>query len=197
MNKKVTEYINSKEKWAQELQVLRSILLKLPLEEAIKWSAPAYLYKGKNILGIAAFKNYFGLWFHQGVFLKDEAKVLMNAQEGKTKAMRQWRFESLADLNEELVKQYVLEAIDNEEKGLSIKPKRNTKPVVIPKELQDALDNNQKLKDQFEAFSLSKKREYAEHIASAKREATKQNRLQKIIPMILDGKGLHDKYKNC
>ncbi len=37
-----------------------------------------------------------------------------------------------------------------------------------------------------------KQREYCEHIANAKREATKQNRLEKIKPMILQGIGLNE-----
>ena len=46
----------------------------------IKWGAPKYVYKNKNIVGLAAFKNYCGLWFFQGGLLKDDHKVLMNAQ---------------------------------------------------------------------------------------------------------------------
>ncbi len=63
--------------------------MELPLEETIKWNMPAYLYKNKNIIGMAAYKNYFGLWFHQGVFFKDEERVLVNAQENKTKTLRE------------------------------------------------------------------------------------------------------------
>ncbi|WP_299104431.1 DUF1801 domain-containing protein [uncultured Tenacibaculum sp.] len=197
MNSKVTKYIEDKDKWTQELNLLRSVLSKLPFEETIKWGAPVYVYKGKNILGISAFKNYVGIWFFQGHFLKDEAKLLMNAQEGKTKAMRQWRFDSLEQIDVDLVKTYALEAIDNSEKGLEIKPQRNKKPLVIPSELEVKLNEDEKLKAKFNEFSLSKQREFAEHIASAKREATKLSRLEKIIPMILNGIGLHDKYKNC
>ena len=47
-------------------------------------------------------------------------------------------------------------------------------------------------------FSLSPlfKREYAEYIASAKQHATKQKRIDKILPMIEAGVGLNDKYRN-
>ncbi len=196
MNSEVTQYINDKNTWTQELNLLRSVLLELPLKETIKWSAPVYVYKGKNILGIAAFKNYCGMWFFQGSFLKDDEKVLENAQEGKTYAMRQWRFYKLSDINPDLVKKYALEAIKNSEEGKELKPTRNTKPLIIPPELQSAFDD-EKLKISFEKFTLSKKREFADHITEAKREATKLKRLEKIIPMILNGVGLHDKYKNC
>ena len=197
MNDKVTQYITDKNTWTQELNLLRSVLLELPLEEAVKWSAPVYVYKNKNILGLSAFKNYCGLWFFQGSFLKDDKKVLENAQEGKTKAMRQWRFYKLEEIDVSLVKEYVLEAIQNSEEGKELKPKRNTKPLIIPIELQLELDKNQVFQESFEKFTLSKKREYADYISEAKREATKLKRLEKIIPMILSGVGLHDKYKNC
>ena len=71
------------------------------------------------------------------------------------------------------------------------------KPVLIPEELQQELNTNKELKISFDKFSLRKQREYAAYISEAKRASTKLNRLEKIIPMIISGVGLHDKYKNC
>ncbi len=194
---KVTAYIEKKAEWKTELEKLRSTVLSCNLEETIKWGSPVYMSNGKNILGLSAFKNYVGLWFFQGGTLKDTHKVLMNAQEGKTQAMRQWRFATLEEINEDLIKAYIKEAVENQEKGNIIKPKKNTKPLVIHPLLQKELDTNAAFLEKFESFSLSKRREYAEHISSAKREATQKSRLEKIIPMVLSGVGLHDKYKNC
>ncbi len=42
---------------------------------------------------------------------------------------------------------------------------------------------------------LGLQREYTDHIASAKRDETKQKRIEKILPMLVAGKGLHDKYR--
>lgn len=197
MDTRIDDYIASQDKWQKELEAIRSVLLELPLKEDIKWGIPAYIYKNKNIMGVSAFKNYCGLWFHQGVFLKDDANILINAQKDKTRGLRQMRFHSFDEIDLDLIKQYTLEAIENCEDGKEIKPHRNTKPVIIPPELQQELSNNEKLNICFNEFSLSKKREYCEYISSAKREATKTTRLQKIIPLILKKKGLHDKYKNC
>lgn len=197
MNPKVTDYINSQEKWQNELKIIRSVLLELPLEEDIKWGIPAYIYKKKNIFGLSAFKNYCGIWFHHGCFLKDEANILINAQKDKTKGMRQMRFNSEDDIDINVLKQYVLEAMSNSEAGLEIKPKRNTNPLVIPKELKHEFVKNEKLAMMFNEFTLSKQREFCNHILSAKREATKQSRIEKIIPMILNKVGLNDKYRNC
>lgn len=196
MNPKVTQYIQDKSNWAQELNLLRSVFLDLPVEETIKWGAPVYVYKGKNIVDLSAFKNYYGLWFFQGCFLTDKEEVLENAQEGKTQAMRQWRFNQLDEINIVLIKQYVLEAIKNSEEGKELKPKKNIKPIVIPEKLQLELDRNDRLKEAFSRLILSKQREFTDYISEAKRETTKEKRLEKIIPMILNGIGLYDKYKN-
>jgi len=176
---------------------LRSIILSTELEESIKWSLPVYTLHNKNVLGIGAFKNHFGIWFVNGVFLKDDLNILQNAQDGKTKAMRQMRFETVTDIDKNIVLAYVKEAIENQKLGKEVKPNRNKKEVEIPKELEEAFKHNSDLKSSFKDLSNYKQREYCEYIATTKRETTKQTRLEKIIPMILNGAGLHDKYKNC
>ena len=143
---------------------------------------------------MGAFKSYVGIWFFQGAFLKDPHKKLINAQEGKTKALRQLRFASNEELDYELVKEYVSEAIQNQEEGKEIKPEKN-KPLIIPDELEVNFELDKELKKCFEELTLSKQREYAAYISEAKREATKQNRIKKIIPMIKQKIGMSDKYR--
>ena len=87
--KSVDDYIAHHPEWETELKRLKAVLESTALHADIKWGAPCYTSNGKNVVGLMAFKSYFGLWFHQGVSLKDDAKVLINAQEGKTKALRQ------------------------------------------------------------------------------------------------------------
>ena len=158
---------------------------------------PTYCLNGKNVLGIGAFKEHFCLWFHNGVFLKDKFNLLINAQENKTKALRQMRFKSNEEINETVVLAYVKEAIENQRLGKEIKPKRKTKTVTIPVELSFVLKANKELNISFKALTPGKQRDYCEYVSEAKREATKQSRLEKIIPMIIAGVGLNDKYKNC
>lgn len=191
----VDTYIDANEKWRKELDFLRELVLSTGLEETIKWVFPTYMWNKKNIVAICAFKEYCGIWFYQGGSLADDFKVLMNAQEGKTKAMRQWRFHALEDINPELVLTYIEEAIQNQKDGNIIKFKRTPKPLIIPPEFKEVLDNNSTVAYSFESFSLSKKREFADYISNAKREATKQKRLKEIIPMILENIGLNDKYR--
>jgi uncharacterized protein YdeI (YjbR/CyaY-like superfamily) len=194
MENKVETYISKHPKWIDLLSRLRSLLLSERLEETIKWGAPAYTLEGTNIVGMVAFKDYVCLWFYQGVFLKDPEKVLYNAQEGKTKALRQWRFESPDQVSEKIIKSYVKEAIENQKQGKVLKPEKG-KALLIPDELQAALLSDQAAKKCFEELTLTKKREYTEYISEAKKTETKQKRIEKIIPMIIKKIGLHDQYK--
>jgi uncharacterized protein YdeI (YjbR/CyaY-like superfamily) len=193
MAKSFEDYLQSQEEWQKEILALRAILQNTELIEQIKWGIPTYCLGKKHVVGICAFKNYVGMWFHQGVFLKDPAKVLINAQEGVTKALRQWRFNSLNDISPALVKSYIEEAIENCKAGKEVKPEK--KALVLPVELSEELTSNPKLAEAFESFTAFKKKEFAEHIDSAKRRETRDKRLQQVIPMILEGIGLNDQYR--
>ena len=78
--KTIEEFFEKHQEWNIDLQFLGSIIEETELQAAIKWGAPTYIVNEKNILGLGAFKKCVGLWFHQGVFLKDKQKVLRNAQ---------------------------------------------------------------------------------------------------------------------
>lgn len=193
-HKTVNQFIASNKQWGDALIKLRSVLIKTELVETIKWGAPVYTINDKNIVGIGAFKSYVGLWFFQGALLKDSKKKLVNAQEGITKAQRQMRFSSVEEINEKLVLEYVKEAIKNQKDGREIKPVKKS-AVTIPNELIYELKKNAKLKENFYQLTPFKQREYCEYISEAKREETKISRLKKIIPLILNGIGLNDKYR--
>jgi len=188
-SQKIDAYIKKHSSWKEQLIKLREIFQKTELKEEVKWGAPTYTHDGKMVAGMAAFKNHLAIWFHQGVFLKDKHKKLINAQEGVTKALRQWRFEKEEEIPEKLV-------VENSKAGKKIKPQPKKK-IEIPTILQETFKENKTLEAAFNKLTPGKQREYVEQIEGAKREATLQNRLEKCIPMILKGVGLNDKYKNC
>lgn len=194
--KSVDHFMESLEQWKPEITRLREILSTTDLEETLKWSFPCYVYQGKNVAGLGGFKSYFGLWFFQGALMDDPDDVLINAQEGKTKGLRQWRMTNKKEIKVRQIKKYVKAAIAVVESGQEIKPDRS-KPLVIHPLLETALAKNKKASASFDKMTLSCKREYANHINEAKKDETKVRRLAKIIPMIVAGGGLHDKYKNC
>jgi len=177
------------------LKVLRPIIKAHPeLDETIKWGIPCYTFKGKNVLGLAIFKNFSSIWFYQGALLQDPANILTNAQEGKTKAMRHWKFTDLDNIDAKMINSYVKEAIEVFRNGKEIKPsKQGTKD--LPLLLQNTFSDDLDLKKSFDQFTNYKKNEFIEYIQEAKRESTKLKRLEKIIQLIKEGIGLNDKYR--
>ena len=192
--KSFEEYAEKHLKWKEQLQQLRELLLSTELEETIKWGVPTYVLNNKNVVGLGAFKNHCALWFFNGAFLQKNTELLVNAQEEKTKALRQIRFKENDQLQLSVLKKYVEEAIELQKAGKEIKP-RKSKPIEIPIELEKAFESDESLKSAFEKFTQGKQREFTEHIANAKREATRFSRLKKCIPMIKAGIGLNDKYR--
>jgi uncharacterized protein YdeI (YjbR/CyaY-like superfamily) len=188
------EFISKHPQWEDLLIALRRTLLSTGLEETIKWGVPVYTLGGKNIVGLTAFRKFSALWFFQGALLRDEAGILINAQEGKTRAQRQWRFESIGEFDEQQVLAYVREAIENQRQGKAVKPAPR-KAISIPEELTRVLRENPELGQQFAALAPYKQREYAEYISQARRADTRVRRLEKITPMIGAGKGLNDRYR--
>jgi len=174
--KNAEEYIAVHSKWENELRQLHGMILTTNLKSEIKWGAPVYSLEGKNIVGLGAFKNHIGIWFFNGALLKENTAMLVNAQEGKTKALRQIRFEKGDEIKKSVLLPYVKEAIQNQ---------------------REAFLKDPDLKKNFDKLSPGKQREYANYITEAKRETTKLSRIEKITPMIKSGTGLNDKYKNC
>jgi uncharacterized protein YdeI (YjbR/CyaY-like superfamily) len=188
--KKVWDKVNN---WETELELLRDIIAKTQLLATTKWGGEVFTFNGKNTIGIGGFKNYFTIWFFNGVFLNDDQKVLVNAQEGVTKSLRQWRFYSATEIDEKAILSYIGEAIENEKLGRKLAPSK--KQTIISDFFLKELNGNLELKKGFEKLTPGKKREYLEYIDTAKREETKISRFEKIKPMILLGMGLNDQYK--
>lgn len=195
MGDKVSEYINKRSQWKDVLTELRSMILETELEEEIKWGAPVYTLSSKNVVGLIGVKSYVGLWFYMGVFLNDPHHLLEQSSD-KTKGLRKMMFTSFEDYQHKKshIRAYLAEAIENQKAGKEIRPQRSKK-LVIPPELQAALTDDPALKKAFDRLTPGRKREYAEHVESAKQTATKLRRIEKMAPLILTGKGLHDKYK--
>lgn len=178
-----------------EVDLLLQIIRKSELEETVKWGAPVFCLNGKNVVSAGGFKNFSAIWFYNGVFLKDPLKVLITASEGKTKALRQWRFTDINQIRENDIMAYIQEAIQNEKEGKAL-PKETPKPVgELPNEILLLLESNKKLNANWNNLTPYKQKEYIEFISSAKREETRKNRLEKMCQLLAEGKGLYDKYK--
>jgi uncharacterized protein YdeI (YjbR/CyaY-like superfamily) len=195
-SEKIEAYYAKPSVFKEGLSILRNLALKTELEENLKWGSPVYTLNNKNVLGILSFKNHFGIWFFHGAFLTDPKNVLENAQEGKTKGMRHWKFSSVKEIDPKVVMAYIVEAIENQKKGLVLVPEKKKKgKFEMPELLKEALNENKRASEAFMKLSPFKQAEYAEYINEAKQEKTKGSRLKKILPMISKGVGLNDKYR--
>jgi len=187
--------MSKEQKWQEELDLLKSIVeQKTSLEHTIKWGGDVYTYNDKNIIGLSGFKSYFGIWFFNGIFINDHQNIFINTQEEKTNAMLQSRMTSKEDIDEKTLLDYIAQAIKNEEAGIKWTPKKSEKKEISGL-LAEVLKTDKEFQKHFTDLTPGKQKEYIEHINSAKRIETQQVRINKIKPMILEGKGLNDKYK--
>lgn len=194
--KNAEEYIENHGHWKKELESLQKLIRSFDLEETIKWGAPVYMYKGKNLISIAAFKEHYAMWFFQGGLLEENTALLSNAQEGKTQAMRQIRFEKGDILDLQIISSYIDETIKQAKEGKKMKQINPAVKAGSSPALMVLLEKDEYLKQAFTQLTPGRQKEYINYIAEAKKEETKSARLEKIYPLILEGKGLNDRYSS-
>lgn len=192
MNPKVDWFFNNTEKWQEEFEALRKVCLDCGLTEELKWGCPCYTHKGKNIVLIHGFNDYCALLFHKGVLLKDPYGILIQ-QTNNVQVARQVRFTNVLGVIEleAILKSYIREAIEAEEAGIEVDFKK-TEELGTPIEFQERLDESPTLKKAFEALTPGRQRGYILHFSGARQSGTRMRRVEKWIPNILKGKGMHD-----
>jgi len=180
------------EKWHAEVEALRKIVLECGLTEETKWGNPCYTSGKKNIVLIHGFKEYCALLFFKGALMPDPEGLLIRQTEN-VQAGRQIRFAGLQDIaaRESLLKDYVRAAIAVEEAGLNIAHKK-TEDFPVPEEFRARLEQEGALKAAFEGLTPGRQRAYLLHFAGAKQPKTREARIDKHRPRILEGKGLDD-----
>jgi uncharacterized protein YdeI (YjbR/CyaY-like superfamily) len=189
---KVDGLIRKEKRWRAEFEKLREIILSCGLMEEVKWMQACYTFEGSNIVLIHGFKEYCALLFFKGVLLKDPKKILIQQTEN-VQAGRQIRFTNLAEITarEAAIRAYIREAIEVEKKGLKV-PHKTTEDFKAPEEFQKALNSDAALKRAFENLTPGRQRGYLLYFASAKQAKTREARIEKYTPHILDGKGVDD-----
>ncbi len=193
MNPKVDEFLGKARKWKEEYEKLRNIVLDCELTEEFKWKHPCYTLEKKNIVLIHGFKEYCALLFHKGALLRDPHGILIQQTEN-VQAGRQIRFTNVRQIEEmkAILKSYILEAVDIEKAGLKVDFKKHEE-YIVPEELQDQFAENPALKTAFETLTPGRQRAYIHYFSTPKKSITRESRVEKYIPQILNGKGLNDK----
>jgi uncharacterized protein YdeI (YjbR/CyaY-like superfamily) len=166
------------------------------VEEAVKWSMPCFVYKGKILANMASFKQHmaFGFWHPEMRELESISKEGMGSL-GK--------ITGLADLpKDKVLIAYTKKAMALTDAGVKTTANRpaprpkgeGAQDLEIPDDLAAALKGNKQAKAAFAKFNYSHKKEYVEWITEAKREETRRKRLETAIEWIAEGKSRHWKY---
>ena len=192
MNPAVDFYFNKTKNWQEEIKQLRMVILDCRLTEELKWGVPCYTFQKRNIVLIHVFKEYCALLFFKGALLKDANDILIQQTEN-VQAARQIRFTNIREIMkmEKTLKAYIYEAIEVEEAGLKVKLKK-TSEFKVPEEFKNKLGEKPALKTAFEALTPGRQRAYIFYFSQPKQSKTRESRVEKSIPQILDGKGLND-----
>ena len=191
-NPKVDAFLRREKRWSDEMAELRKIALSCKLSEELKWGQPCYTLDGKNIVLIHGFKKYCAYLFFKGVLLKDPQSILI-IQTDNVQAARQIRFTHIREIVKlkSTLKTYIQEAIEVEKTGLKV-AFRKTGEFAVPEEFRSRLDGSRALRKAFDALTPGRQRAYLLHFGSAKQPQTRDSRIAKQIPRILEGKGLDD-----
>lgn len=181
MNPKVDWFFNKAEKWQEEFEKLRSIVLDCGLTEELKWGCPCYTFEKGNIVLIHGFKEYCALLFFKGALLDDPEGILIQQTENVQSA-RQIRFAGIREIFdlEAAVKAYINEAIEVEKAGLKVNYKK-TSDFAIPEEFQNKLDRVAGLKAAFETLTPGRQRAYIFYFSQPKQSKTRRPGLKNIF----------------
>jgi len=191
-NPKVDAYFSKLKNWQEELKKLRTIFLDSPLTEELKWAKPCYTFQKSNIAILCGLKESCAIGFLKGALLKDPNGILIRPGE-HSQSGRWLKFTSVRQIAETqpILKAYIQEAIEAEKSGLKVAFKKNPEPV--PEELQKKLNKNPALKTAFKALTPGRQRGYILFFSAPKQSKTRESRIEKCIPQILNGKGLNDR----
>lgn len=192
MNTKVDYYFNKTQTWQEEIRELRKITLACHLTETLKWGCPCYTFEGNNIVLIHVFREYCALLFFKGVLLKDPEGILVQ-QTAQVQVARQIRFTDTRQITRlaATLKSYIFEAVRVEEAGWKA-PLKKTAEFSVPEEFRKRLEENPGLNAAFQALTPGRQRAYLLHFAGAKQSRTRESRIEKVIPRILEGKGWNE-----
>jgi uncharacterized protein YdeI (YjbR/CyaY-like superfamily) len=191
-NPQVDGFLREADKWREEFEQLRTIILGCGLTEELKWGKPCYTFQNSNIVLIHGFKEYCAILFIKGALLKDARGILIQQTEN-VQAARQVRFTHVREIVKlkAVLKAYIQEAIGVENAGLEVTYKK-TSEFKMPEEFQKKLNEMPALKTAFAALTPGRQRGYLLYFSAAKQAKTRESRIEKCMDLIFDGVGLND-----
>lgn len=177
--------------WAEGLADLRRLCLQAGLDERVKWGHPCYMHAGRNIAIIGAFRGDFRLSFFDAALMQDPEGLLQRQGEnsphpGSFRFTGNEQVKAMAPV----ISAYLAEAKSYAEAGIKA-PKQST-DVDLPEELLEALDADPELAEAFHALTPGRQKSHALMVGGSKVPATRINRIAKLRPKNLMGKGANE-----
>lgn len=190
---RVDAFIDRAERWQAEFRRLRAIALGRGLGETLKWGKPCYTSGGGNVAILQGFKASCAVLFPKGALL-DDPDDLLERPGPNSQAARRIRFTDVAEVDaaRAALEAFIDAAAEAERAGREVELKR-IEEHAVPDELRRRLDRDARLRAAFDALTPGRRRGYLLHIAGARRAATRAARVERCVPRILAGKGLHDR----
>jgi len=180
-------------KWRNETEQLRKLALAAGLTEEKKWGKPCFTRQGRNVAIVIPLKETCALMFHQGALLKDPKHRLQKVGE-HSQATRWIKFSSLQEIAaaQSTLGQYIRDAIKITESGRKVVLKK-VSDYQVPDELQARLDAKPALRKAFAALTPGRQKSWILHVAGAKQAKTRAARVEKGMPVILEGRGFNER----
>lgn len=192
MHPEVEEFLRNAKQWRDEFQALRAICLDCELIEEFKWRSPCYTFQSRNVVILGGFKDRCTLSFFKGSLLKDPQGLLVKPGEN-SRAARLVPFTSVDEIieQESHLKALIRQAIEVESGGKKVDFEKD-REMPFPAELQQKMEEIPALKTAFEALTPGRQRGYLLHFSGAKQSSSRMSRIEKAMPRIFAGKGIHD-----
>jgi uncharacterized protein YdeI (YjbR/CyaY-like superfamily) len=163
-------------------------------EETLKWSMPAFMYKSRILVQMAAFKAHATLGFWQGEAVVGEMEKRREAMGSLGRLTKVSDLPSKTELHALVAKAMAL--VDAG--GAAPRPVKHPKaPAETPPDLAEALAANEAARNTFDQFPPSCRREYVDWLTEAKRPETRARRLAQAVEWMAEGKRRNWKYEQC
>ena len=177
--------------WNDGVRKLRSICLEAGRSEHVKWGHPCYMHAGRNIAIIGALQRDFRFTFFEGGLLQDPQGVLQK-QGPNCRYPSTLHFTDPAAVTamKDTILAYLEEAKGYAEQGL--KNPKVEEELELPEELVAAMDADPERAEAFHDLTPGRQRSYQVVIGGAKKSETRVNRILKLRPKILAGKGANE-----
>lgn len=186
----VLKYIEQMPDFAQKIcKKLRSIILKADpaIREDWKWG-PNYNCNGM-VCGYGGFTQHVKFTFFNGSEMKDPKHIFNHCVNNEFS--RSIKYTDVLQIDEKTLTSYIRESIEINKNGFKRIVKNKT--VELPEFLEKRIRKNKAAFTFFDNLSYGYKKDYVEWVTTAKREETRDERIEKLIKKCEMGKKMNDK----